>query len=115
MIKLLLLLLISLYYNVSIVKSIEEIEINADSSYLDLLHNSKKGLYSDAYLKDVYHSGIRRAARDAKTDECRKLIEYEHMENLKTVLNVDLPWLFEDRLFFSQCPETVAKHPPMVL
>lgn len=108
-----LLLSIILYY-ICIVNCIEEIEINADSSYLDLLHNSKKGLYSDAYIKDVYHSGIRRAVRDAKTDECRKLIEYEHMENLKTVLNVDQPWLFEDRLFFSQCAETVAKHPPMV-
>jgi len=94
--------------------SSNEIEIDSSSSIIDISIKSNIDLYSDAYIKDVYRSGVRRASREAKSDECRQLIEYEHMENMKTVLNVDQPWLFEDKLFFSQCAETVAKHPPMV-
>jgi hypothetical protein len=109
----LLLLLISLYL-INITTCFSEIEIDADSSSLKLSKGSNIGLYSDAYVRDVYRSGVRRASRDAKTDECKNLIEYEHMENVKTILNVDQPWLFEDKLFFSQCAETVAKHPPLV-
>ena len=91
-----------------------EIEIDSSSSIIDISIKSNVELYSDAYIRDVYRSGVRRASREAKSDECRRLIEYEHMENMKTVLNVDQPWLFEDKLFFSQCAETVAKHPPLV-
>lgn len=109
-----LLLIISLIYFVNIAKCFSEIEIDGDSSSLEISKGSNIGLYSDAYVRDVYRSGVRRASRDAKTDECKNLIEYEHMENMKTILNVDQPLLFEDKLFFSQCAETVAKHPPLV-
>jgi len=92
-----------------------EIEIDSSSSIIDIsIKSNNIELFSDAYIKDVYRSGVRRASREAKSDECKQLIEYEHMENMKTVLNVDQPWLFEDKLFFSQCAETVAKHPPLV-
>lgn len=70
-------------------------------------------IFSDDYLRTVYHTAIRRMTKNAKTLECKHKIEMQYMRYIRSV-SQESAFPFEDTYYHSQCPNAYKRHMPVL-
>ncbi len=66
------------------------------------------GLFNPQYVLDMYRHGLRRLTQKAKTDNCRRQIEFEYMKYMRS-LSEERPFPFEEIYFHTQCASASEK------